>query len=400
MNKKISLGLAVSLIFLAVALTVTITMLVAMGIYNTIIKDVSERSGVYSTISEIDDLVRENYYGDINENLLKSMLSDGYVSGVGDRYSYYMSPDEYAKYKEEEKGNKSGIGVAAVYDSENNNIFVSEVSQGSPAQLQGILKGDVITEVDGVGVTPSNYEELLASLEGEKLTNVQVTYIHEGETKTVSVARGYEIQTVYYSVNNDVGYIKITAFYSTTAEQFEDALNYMTENGVKSIIFDVRNNDTGLISDVVECIDMIVPVATEGTSAIATAVDKEGNIIETFTSDSDSAKFTMIVLVNTNTTGAAELFACDLRDFGMAQIVGTRTAGNGTMQKVFELSDGSAVVLTVAKILPYKSDSYNGVGIEPTYTVELSVEQNSRFEMLSLEEDPQYLKAMELLGDK
>ncbi len=400
MNKKISLGLAVSLIFLAVALTVTITMLIAMGIYNTIIKDVSERSGVYSTINEIDDLVRENYYGEINENLLKSMLSNGYVSGIGDRYSYYMSPDEYAKYKEEEKGNRSGIGVVAVYDSKNNNIFVSEVSQGSPAQLQGISKGDVITEVDGVGVTASNYEELLQSLEGEKLTNVQVTYVHEGETKTVSIARGYEIQTVYYSVNNDVGYIKITAFYSTTAEQFEEALKYMTEKGVKSVIFDVRNNNTGLITNAVKCIDMVVPVATEGTSAIATAIDKDGNVIETFTSDSESVKFSMVVLVNSNTTGVAELFACDLRDFGMAQIVGTRTAGNGTMQKVFELSDGSAVVLTVAKILPYKSDSYNGVGIEPAYIVELSPEQNSRLELLPLEEDAQYLKAMELLGSK
>ena len=399
MNKKVSLGLTVSLIFLAVALTVTITMLVAMGIYNSIIKDVSERSGVYSTISEIDDLVRENYYGDINENLLNNMMSEGYIAGIGDRYSYYMSPDEYVKYKEEAKGNKSGIGVVAVYDSMNNNIYISEVSQGSPAQLQGIEKGDVITAVDGVAVTNENHMDLLASLEGEKLTNVQVTFVHGEETKTVSIARGYDVETVYYSVNDDIGYIRITAFYSTTPEQLQEALSYMTQKNVASVVFDVRNNSTGSISDAVKCIDMLVPVATEGTSAIATAVDKDGNIIETFTSDSQSAKFAMVVLINSNTTGAAELFACDLRDFGMAQLVGVRTAGNGTMQKVFELSDGSAVVLTVAKILPYKSDSYNGVGVEPTYTVELTPEQNSRLELLTLEEDAQYLKAAELLGN-
>lgn len=399
MNKKVSLGLTVSLIFLAVALTVTITMLVAMGIYNSIIKDVSERSGVYSTISEIDDLVRENYYGDINENLLNNMMSEGYIAGIGDRYSYYMSPDEYVKYKEEAKGNKSGIGVVAVYDSMNNNIYISEVSQGSPAQLQGIEKGDVITAVDGVAVTNENHMDLLASLEGEKLTNVQVTFVHGEETKTVSIARGYDVETVYYSVNDDIGYIRITAFYSTTPEQLQEALSYMTQKNVASVVFDVRNNSTGSITDAVKCIDMLVPVATEGTSAIATAVDKDGNIIETFTSDSQSAKFAMVVLINSNTTGAAELFACDLRDFGMAQLVGVRTAGNGTMQKVFELSDGSAVVLTVAKILPYKSDSYNGIGVEPTYTVELTPEQNSRLELLTLEEDAQYLKAAELLGN-
>lgn len=400
MSKKISLGLAISLIFLAIALTITVTMMVAMGIYNDIIKDVSARSGVYSNISEIDDLIRKNYYGEINENLLNTMMSDGYVAGIGDRYSYYMTPDEYAKHKEEEKGNKLGIGVIAVYDSKNNNIYVSEVSVGSPAHIQGIEKGDVITAVDGVKVTSSNYSELLQSLEGAKLTNVQVTFTHNGTEKTVSVARGYSAQTVYYSIMNEVGYIKINAFYSTTAKELEDALDYMKKSDVVSVIFDVRNNNTGLISNVVKCIDLIVPVATDGTNAVATAVDKNGNIIETFASDSDSVNFTMIVLVNSNTSGAAELFACDLRDFGLARLVGAKTAGNGTMQKIFELNDGSAVALTVAKILPYKSDSYNDIGIQPDYVVELSAEQNSRLEMLSFEEDLQYQKAMDIITNK
>ena len=400
MNKKISLGLAVSLIFLAVAITITATMLVAMGVYNDIIKDVSARSGVYSTVSEIDELIRKNYYGEINENLLNTMMSDGYVAGIGDRYSYYMTPDEYARYKEEEKGNKVGIGVVAVYDGKNNNIYISEVSAGSPAHIQGISKGDVITAVDGVSVTSGNYKELLESLEGAKLTNVQVTFVHEGTTSTVSVARGYSAQTVYYSVMEDVGYIKINAFYSTTAKELESALKYMMDKNIASVIFDVRNNNTGLITNVVKCIDMIVPVATEGTNAVATAVDKNGNIIETFASDSDSVNFTMIVLVNSNTSGAAELFACDLRDFGLARIVGVKTAGNGTMQKIFELNDGSAVALTVAKILPYKSDSFNGVGLEPDFVVELSAEQNERLEMLTYEEDLQYQKAMDILGNK
>ena len=400
MSKKISLGLAISLIFLAIALTITVTMMVAMGIYNDIIKDVSARSGVYSNISEIDDLIRKNYYGEINENLLNTMMSDGYVAGIGDRYSYYMTPDEYARHKEEEKGNKVGIGVIAVYDSKNNNIFVSEVSVGSPAHIQGIEKGDVITAVDGVKVTSSNYNELLQSLDGAKLTNVQVTFTHNGTEKTVSVARGYSAQTVYYSIMNEVGYIKINAFYSTTAKELEDALDYMKKSDVVSVIFDVRNNNTGLISNVVKCIDLIVPVATDGTNAVATAVDKNGNIIETFASDSDSVNFTMIVLVNSNTSGAAELFACDLRDFGLARLVGAKTAGNGTMQKIFELNDGSAVALTVAKILPYKSDSYNDIGIQPDYVVELSAEQNSRLEMLSFEEDLQYQKAMDIITNK
>ncbi len=399
LNKKISLGFAMSCIFLAVAVAVSITMMVAMKIYNSMIKDVSQRSGIHSTVSDIDEIVRKNYFGEMNETLLKTMVSDGYAEGIGDRYSYYMTANEYADYKEEEKGNKGGIGVIAVYDSKNNNIYVSEVSENSPAQLQGIQKGDIITAVDSVKVSPSNYEELLGSLNGEKLTNVQVTFTHDGKSHTVSVARGYSAQTVYYSINNNVGYIKITAFYSTTVDQLQKALEFMNKKDVTSVIFDLRNNGTGLIPDAVKCIDILVPVATEGTTAIATAIDKDGKTVETFTSDSKSSSLGMVVLVNSNTSGAAELFACDLRDFGMAQLVGDKTAGNGTMQKIFELKDGSAISLTVARILPYKSESYNGVGIEPDHKVELTVEQFARLEMLSPDEDPQIKKAMSLLGN-
>lgn len=399
MNKKISLGLALALVFLSVALAVTLTMTFSLQIYNGIIRDVADRSNLYSTVSEIDDLVRENYFGELNENFLNTMMSDGFVEGVGDRYSYYMTATKYADYLDEEKGNKGGIGIIAVYDSQNNNIYVSEVSAKSPAQVQGIQKGDVITAVDSVKVTSSNYEELIKKLDGEKLTNVQVTF-KRGETeKTVSVARGYSAQSVYYSVTDKMGYIKITAFYSTTADQLEDALDYMSKNSVTGIVFDVRNTNTGLIRNAVKCIDIITPVATEGTGALATAVDKDGKTIETFTSDSDSRSFAMSILVNSNTSGAAELFACDLRDFGIATLVGTKTAGNGTMQKVFELSDGSAVALTVAKVVPYKSESFNGTGIEPDYKVELTAEQNLRLPMLSLANDPQYQKALTLVNN-
>ncbi len=399
MNKKISLGLALSLILLSVALAITITMTFSLGVYNKIIKDVADRSNLYSTISEIDDLVRENYFGELNENYLNTMMSEGYVEGVGDRYSYYMTATEYADYLAEDKGDKGGIGIIAVYDNKANNIYVAEVSEKSPAQLQGIKKGDVITAVDSVKVTSSNYEDLIKKLDGEKLTNVQVTF-KSGETeKTVSVARGYSAQSVYYSINNNVGYIKITAFYSTTVSQLEDALDYMSESSVTSVVFDVRDTSTGLIKNAVECIDLIAPVATEGTGALATAVDKNGKTIETFTSDSDSRSFAMVILVNGNTSGAAELFACDLRDFGIAALVGTKTAGNGTMQKVFELSDGSAVALTVAKIVPYKSESFNGTGLKPDHEVQLTAEQNSRLPMTPLAKDPQYQKAVTLVSN-
>lgn len=400
MNKKISLGLALSLIFISVALAVTVTMTALMHTYDNLIKDVSDRAGMYSGLSEIDDVIRENYYGEINENLLNSMISKGYTDGLGDRYSAYMTADEYIEYKQLEKGEKGGIGVIALYDEVSKGLFITEVADSSPAKLQGMNKGDIITEVDGTKVTALNASTLLQQLEGDKLTEVTVTFTHENTPKTVKVARGYTMQTVYYSQASDtVGYIKITSFYENTAKELEDAIKFFNDKSISSVIFDVRGNADGFVSYATACLDILVPVATEGTGALATAVDKNGNTIETFTSDSDSVSLSMCVLVNAGTSGASELFACDLRDFGKATLVGTTTAGNGTMQKIFELSDGGAVRLTVAKILPYKSESYDGVGLKCDTEVTLTAEQNDRLQMLSLEEDAQYQKALSLMTD-
>lgn len=400
MNKKISLGLTLSLIFISVALAVTVTMTALMYTYNNLIKDVSDRAGMYSGLSEIDDVIRGNYYGEINENLLDSMISKGYTDGLGDRYSAYMTADEYLQYKQMEKGEKGGIGIVALYDAVSKGIYISEVADSSPAKLQGMNKGDIITEVGGTKVTELNAPSLLQQLEGDKLTEVTVTFVHNNEAKTVKVARGYTMQTVYYSLASDkVGYIKIIAFYKSTAEELEKALKFMSDKGVSSVIFDVRGNADGFVPYATACLDLIVPVATEGTGALATAVDKKGNTIETFTSDSDSISISMCVLVNSGTSGSAELFACDLRDFGKATLVGTTTAGNGTMQKIFELSDGGAVRLTVAKILPYKSECYDGKGLTCDYEVALTAEQNDRLQMLSFDEDEQYKKALSLMTD-
>ncbi|MCH5189110.1 MAG: peptidase, partial [Oscillospiraceae bacterium] len=199
------------------------------------------------------------------------------------------------------------------------------------------------------------------------------------------------------TVNEKVGYIKITAFYKNTTEELKNAIKYMSDKSISSVIFDVRNTADGLVPYATACIDLIVPVATEGTGALATAVDKNGNTIETFTSDSDSISLGLCVIVNSGTSGSAELFACDLRDFGVASLVGTTTAGNGKMQKIIELSDGGAVKLTVAKILPYKSESYDGKGLSCDYEVTLTAEQTDRLQMLSLEEDAQYQKALSLM---
>lgn len=397
MNKKISLGLALALIFLSITATAAVSTSLSMRTYNKLIKDLPNRTQMYSFISEIDNVVRTNYYGEINENLLNSDLSKGYTLGIGDRFSYYMSAKEFETYKNEMNGQKIGIGIISVFNTADTAIYVAEVSENSPAHLSGLQKGDKITAIDNENVTAYNYEALTKKLTGEKLSTVAITYEREGATATVNVVKGYSAQSVYHSLNGTVGYIKITDFYSTTAEQLDSAIKALSKQGAASLIFDVRNNSNGSVENAAKAIDIIVPVASEGTKAIAKAVNKAGEAIETFTSDADSVNVPMAVLINGNTSGAAELFACDLRDFGKARLVGEKTAGNGTMQKPFSLSDGSAIMLTVAEIIPYTSASYNTLGLNPNEEVVLSAEQNSKLALLPQHEDSQYQKAYSLL---
>ena len=397
MNKKISLGLALALVFISVAATVAITMSLTMRTYNAIIKDLPSRSKLYSAVSELDDIVRNNYYGEINDSLLNAELSGGYADGLGDKYSRYLTAAEYSVYKDEMDGKKIGIGVIAFYNPSDMSIYVAEVSENSPAAISGLQKGDKITHIDEESVSVYNYTELLKKLTGDRLSTVTVTYVRGEESKTVSVVKGYSAQSVYSGLNGSVGYLKITDFYATTASQLKTAVDSLVKQGATGLIFDLRGTANGLVTHAASTLDVLVPVASEGSGALATAVAKDGSVRKTFTAEAESISMPMIVLIDSDTAGPAELFACDLRDYGKAQLVGEKTAGNGTMQEAFALSDGGAILLTTAIVQPYISESYHKVGLEPDIEVALRGEKRARLPLLALSDDDQYQKAFTLL---
>lgn len=397
MNKKISLGLALALIFTSIAATVAITMSVTMRTYNSIIKDLPSRSKLYSAVAELDDVVRNNYYGEINDSLLNSDLSGGYAEGLGDKYSYYMTASEYAVYKDEMDGRKIGVGIIAFFNPNDTAIYVAEVSENSPAAISGLQKHDKITHIDEEAVTAYNYEDLLKKLSGDRLSSVTVTYVRGEESKTVSIVKGYSAQTVYYTLNGTVGYVKITDFYATTAAQLKSATDALMKQGATSLMIDLRGTSNGMIAHAATAVDVLVPVASEGSGALATAVAKDGTVKKTFTAEADSVSMPMAVLVNGETAGPAELFACDLRDYGKAQLIGEKTAGNGTMQEAFPLSDGGAILLTTAVIRPYTSESYNTVGLTPDTVVSLPSDKQVILPILEQSDDAQYQKAYTLL---
>lgn len=389
MSKKISLGATIGLIAIAIALTVSVTLTVSSEMYNSLLSYLPEKIKTYSQLEEISNIVKANYYGNIDEEALESAIGNGYIQGLNDKYSEFMSADEYAEYDSEIQGKMTGIGIE--YSKSGNNIKIDKVYDGSPAQVSGLSKGDLIVAFDGEAITKDNYNDMLSKLEGDKLSTVNLTYRSDDTEKTVSVAKGYEAQSVTTHSDGVIGYIMISDFYSTTPSQVEDAVNKFVSQGATGLILDLRNNSSTNFEAAMKVLDIFVPIA-EGTDSIATVVDSGGNTISRYTSNADAVNLPVVVLVNEGTLGGAELIACDLRDFGKAEIVGTTTAGAGVMQEIFELTDGSAIRLSVGEIIPYKSESYNGVGVKADYEVE---QKSGSDDIL---EDNVYLYAVSLLN--
>lgn len=369
MNKKISLGVAVTLIIASIAATFAITMSVSQRIYNRLIVNLQDRMASYALIDELDAIVQENFYGNIVSDTRNGDMLGGYINSLKDPSSCYLSRSAYSSYLASVNGEINGIGANVALDSKSGYLTVTSVFDNSPASSAGIQQGDLISVIDGETVTKKNFAKMMENLNGNKLTSVKITFLHDNKAKTVSVMMGYSTKSVYYkTIGADTAYIKIDGFYANTAKQLKEVIESLPDE-TESIIFDVRGVSEGTVQYTADSLKLIVPIASEGSGALATEIDKNGK--ETYyASDSSSLNgYSMVVLADGKTSGCGELFACDLRDFGMARIVGETTKGNASVQKAFALSDGSGVILTVAKVYPYITETFDETGLKPDIEV-------------------------------
>lgn len=398
MNKKISIGLCISLIIISITATFAITMVVSKQIYNNIISNISQRSQTYESVDEISQLISNYYYGSVDDPNINAALAEGYVNGLTEGANVYLNASEYAAYTAKLEGGVTGIGVETAFNYQTNQFVVTHVYEDSPAEKAGLQALDVITAIDNQAVHLGNYSELEQSLYGSMLSSVQIEFERNGETKVVEPMLGFEIPSVRGHLEGSVGYIKINGFYKNTASEFKEAAEKLIDEGATALIFDVRNTSDGSIDYAAQVIDVVVP-----NGNIAIAKDKNGATYKNkiYTAEtSNISGVTFAVLVNGNTSGPAELFACDLRDIAQAQLIGEKTAGIGTMQELFALEDGGAVLLTVALIEPKGGAAavYDGVGIEPTVNVTLTQEETANLELLTTAQDAQLTAALNMLA--
>lgn len=392
MNKKISVGVAIAIMAMVAAVTVAITMVFSTSLFNSKLANINERQAIYEKITEINDIVRKNYNGEINEIELLDSISEGFSLGIGDAYAEYYSAQEYSELKDDLNGNTVGIGVSYTKDTEGYARVVS-VFKDSPAESGGIKKGDQIVKVGDIDVL-TRYNEAVSLMKGDAGTSVVVTYRRDGEdAQTELTRRKIPVPSVEYEIlDSNIAYIKITEFNSNTVQQFDSAVGSVLNNGAVGIIFDVRNNGGGTVKSVSQILDTLVP---EGT--VVTSTGKDGETKPLYTSDNAEVNVPMAVLTNKNTASAAELFAAVLRDFNKAKLVGSNTYGKGVMQDIYPLSDGSAIKITTAMFNPPVSENFNGVGLKPDFVVDLSIEQEKQWYELNSTNDPQLIKAISVV---
>ena len=352
----------------------------------------------YNKLEDLENLILTSFAGDADKTKIEDAAADAMVNAMGDRWSYYVPAAELPGFLENSENAYVGIGVTVQATDDNSGLMVIAVQPGGPAEEAGVQVGDVIIQVDGESAQDRTVTEISAMIKGEEGTVVSVTVLRSGEGITMSMTRKRMETTVASSklLNEHVGLVTIQNFDERCADETIAAIKALLNQGADMLLFDVRNNPGGYVDELTKVLDYLLP---EGN--LIRTVGTDGSD-ETVTSDADCVKVPMAVLVNENTYSAAELFAVDLSEYGVARIFGQKTSGKGFFQQVFQFSDGSAAGISVGRYYTSQGNNLEGIGLTPDEEIKLDDESEALLYngMLEPENDAQLQAAMSYLMDK
>ena len=345
------------------------------------------------SMAEAMVLINARFVGDHDIGKAADAAMDGLITGLGDRWSYYVDAKGYENLKNSKDNAYVGIGVTVSYPEGEEGLYVEAVAENGPAAAAGLRPGDTILAVGEVRLAGEDRNRGTELIQGEAGTQVELLLRGGGgEERTVSVTRGrVEEHPVSYALLADgTGLITIQNFNSRCADEAIAAVDDLREQGAERLVFDVRNNGGGFLDELTRLLDYLLP---EGP--IFRSQTKAGR--ETVvSSDAGCVEMPMAVLVNENTYSAAELFAAELQEWDWGEVVGVQTFGKGFSQQTFPLLNGGAVNLSTAKYFTGQGNCLIGVGLTPDRVVELDEEQAAklRARILDPAEDPQLQAAI------
>ena len=391
----------IMLVILTVFLTFIITTMYIANKFNlgqteisSLLNLSSNSDSVSKTIDYIKSILDNNYLNEIDSEKAEEWAIQAYVASLGDPYTQYIPKDEMEEYTTTLMGNYVGIGIYMAVNTEKNTIEVLMPIAGSPAEEAGILAGDTIVSVDGVKYTGDDVDAAANSIKGKEGSIVKLEILRNQEIKTFEITRRkVDINPIISKkLENNIGYIEITSFDEETADGFKLKFEELKNQGITSLIIDLRNNGGGLVDETLEIADLIVP---KGKKLLVT-VDKDKNEMVEKAEKDVLIDMPIVVLVNGNTASSSEILAGALKDLNEATIVGTITYGKGVIQQLLTLRNGAGLKVTVQEYYTPNRNKINGVGIEPNIIVELPQGVESHYN-LKESEDTQLQKAVEIL---
>ena len=348
----------------------------------------------YRKLEQLESVIEQVYVGESDKAAMEDAAAAAMVESLGDRWSYYMTREDYASYMEQMKNAYVGVGMT-VQLNEEGYVTVLRVEEGGPAKEAGVLGGDTLIAVDGKDIKGLDINETKNRVRGEEGTKVALTVLREGEKLTLEVERR-QVQVQVASsrmLEGNVGLVSILNFDSRCADETIAATEALLEQGATALIFDVRNNPGGYKDELVKILDYLLPEGPLFRSVLYNGTE------EVDTSDEKRLDIPMVVLANGNSYSAAEFFAAALMEYDAAVFVGQPTTGKGRFQSTYLLSDGSAVNISIGTYTTPKGVDLTDVGLTPDVLVELDEESVLKiyYGMVPPEEDPQIRKALEVL---
>ena len=333
-------------------------------------------------------VVKGQYVGTAEGSLLMTGSLKGMVNSLGDPYSVYLDPKMYSELMLETKGSFGGVGIVLVVKEKQ--LTVVAPIEGTPAEAAGIQSGDLIMKIDNQDTKDMALDEAVGKIRGK-----------EGSTVTLTIRRASQEPQEYKltrativlksvsgkMLENGIGYIRLSMFSETTGNDFLLKMNELTGQGMKSLILDLRNNPGGLIGESVKVASLLVP-----KGPIVSVIGKDGTR-ETSESQLEKSTMPLVVLINGGSASASEIVAGAIQDTGAGKLIGVKTFGKGSVQRIIPLDKDSAVKITIAEYHTPKDRSIHGKGIEPDILDEMPKDKEAK-------EDPQLDKAIEVLKAK
>ena len=319
-------------------------------------------------LEEVVGLLDAVYIDGYDTASLGDALAEAAVAATGDRWSYYISADDYAAYVESNENAYVGIGVTIQHLNEDDPGFtIASVTRNSPAAEAGLQVGDMVVAVEGEAVDPEDMTATQQKVRGEAGTDVTLTVLRGSERIDVTITRNViETEVVSYEMmEDDIGYIKINNFDAHSARDTIAAIDELVAQGAEALVFDLRFNPGGRKDELVTVLDYLLP---EGP--LFRSVDYLGRE-EVDTSDADCLALPMAVLINDDSYSAAEFFAAALQEYHWATIVGMQTCGKANYQQTFLLSDGSAVAVSTGHYQTPNGVTLTDIGVTPDIPVEV-----------------------------